>query len=170
MDARTGLGRFHNFRISNYNLMMDLIGHYERYPIDEILKLPDVKERVDIYFGYEEKFKDQIKKCAKVYDNLLVLDLRDEEVIYPGNRFMVYTLFPEGNISMHVMWGKKKQNVVFAVGKSIFNRTSKTNIGKLMLLYGGGGHANAGTCQIESDNADKVLKELIRKINAEEIQ
>jgi nanoRNase/pAp phosphatase (c-di-AMP/oligoRNAs hydrolase) len=170
MDARTGLGRFHDFRISNYHLMMDLIGYYEKYSIDEILQLPDVKERVDIYFEYEDKFKVQIKNCSKVFDRMVVLDLRDEEVIYPGNRFMIYTLFPECHISAHVMWGRKKQNVVFAVGKSIFNRTSKTNIGRLMLLYGGGGHMNAGTCQIGSDQADKVLRELIRKITAEEIR
>jgi nanoRNase/pAp phosphatase (c-di-AMP/oligoRNAs hydrolase) len=167
MDPRTGLGRFHEFRISNYNLMLDLIGYCEQYPIDKILQLPDVKERMDVYCEHEEKFKVQIQRCSKVYSNLVVLDLRDEELIYPGNRFMIYALFPECNISMHVMWGKKKQNVVFAVGKSIFNRTSKTNIGELMLLYGGGGHANAGTCQIDSDTADAVLQELIQKINAE---
>ncbi len=167
MDPRTGLGRFHDFRISNYNLMMDLIGYYEKHTIDEILELPDVKERVDIYSEHEENFKNQIKQCSTVYKNLVILDLREEEVIYPGNRFMIYALFPECNISMHIMWGKQKQNTVFAVGKSIFNRTSKTNIGELMLQYGGGGHASAGTCQVDADSADEVLKELIEKINAD---
>ena len=167
MDPRTGLGRFHDFRISNYNLMLDLIGHCQNYQVAEILQLPDVKERMDIYFEYQEKFKDQLKRCSKVYDNLVVLDLRDEDVVYPGNRFMIYALFPQCNISIHVMWGKQKQNTVFAVGKSIFNRTSKTNIGELMLIYGGGGHANAGTCQANTDQADDVLKELIEKITAQ---
>jgi nanoRNase/pAp phosphatase (c-di-AMP/oligoRNAs hydrolase) len=166
-DPRTGLGRFHDFRISNYNLMMDLIKHCEKHTIDEILALPDVKERVDIYREYEEKFKEQIKQNSKVHNNMVVLDLREEEVIYPGNRFMVYALFPDCNISIHLMWGKQKQNVVFAVGKSIFNRTSKTNIGELMLRYGGGGHANAGTCQAESEKVDEVLTELIEKIKAD---
>jgi len=167
MDPRTGLGRFHDFRISNYNLMMDLVGYCEKHTIDEILQLPDVKERVNIYLENEEKLKDQIRRCSKVYKNLAVLDLKDEEVIYPGNRFMIYALFPECNISIHAMWGRQKQNIVFATGKSIFNRTSKTNIGELMLQYGGGGHANAGTCQIDTDKADDTLKELIEKINAD---
>ena len=166
-DPRTGLGRFHDFRISNYNLMMDLIKHCEKHTIDEILELPDVKERLDIYREYEENFKEQIKQNSKVHNNMVVLDLREEKVIYPGNRFMVYALFPDCNISIHLMWGKQKQNVVFAVGKSIFNRTSKTNIGELMLKYGGGGHANAGTCQADSEKADELLTELIEKIKAD---
>ena len=166
-DPRTGLGRFHDFRISNYNLMMDLIGHFEKYTMDEILQLPDVKERVDIYFANEEKFKDQIKRCSKMSGNIVVLDVRDEKVVYPGNRFMIYALFPESNISIHLMWGKQQQNAVFAVGKSIFNRTSKTNIGELLLKYGGGGHANAGTCQTDIDKADEVLNELIERIKAD---
>ena len=167
MDARTGLGRFRNFRISNYNLMMDLIEYCKNHSIDEILNLPDVKERVELYFEHEEKFKEQIKRCSTVYKNLVVLDLRDEETIYPGNRFMIYALFPDCNISIHVLWGLKRQNTAFAVGKSIVNRTSHTNIGELMLQYGGGGHAAAGTCQIDNDKAEGVLKELIEKITAD---
>ncbi|AFZ06886.1 exopolyphosphatase-related protein [Oscillatoria nigro-viridis PCC 7112] len=164
MDARTGLGRFKEFTVSNYQLMMQLIDYCKNHTIDEILQLPDVKERVDLYFEQEEKFKEQIQRCAKVYNNLVVLDLRNEEVIYAGNRFVIYALFPQCNISIHVLWGLKQQNTVFAVGKSIFNKTSKTNIGELMLRYGGGGHQNAGTCQIENDKASQVLKELIAKI------
>ncbi|EGK84541.1 exopolyphosphatase [Microcoleus vaginatus PCC 9802] len=164
MDARTGLGRFKDFTVSNYQLMMQLIDYCKNHTIDEILQLPDVKERVDLYFDQEEKFKEQIQRCAQVYNNLVVLDLRNEEVIYAGNRFVIYALFPECNISIHVLWGLKQQNTVFAVGKSIFNKTSKTNIGELMLRYGGGGHQNAGTCQIENDKASKVLTELIAQI------
>ncbi|MEG3893720.1 MULTISPECIES: exopolyphosphatase [unclassified Microcoleus] len=164
MDARTGLGRFKEFTVSNYQLMMQLIDYCKNHTIEEILQLPDVKERVDLYFEQEEKFKEQIQRCAQVYNNLVVLDLRNEDVIYAGNRFVIYALFPECNISIHVLWGLKQQNTVFAVGKSIFNKTSKTNIGELMLRYGGGGHQNAGTCQIENDKASQVLKELIAQI------
>ncbi|MBD1922362.1 exopolyphosphatase [Microcoleus sp. FACHB-831] len=167
MDARTGLGRFKEFRVSNYQLMMQLIDYCKNHAIDEILELPDVRERVDLYMEQEEKFKDQLERCSKVYGNLVVIDLRNEPMIYAGNRFMLYALFPECNISIHQMWGLKQQNTVFAVGKSIFNRTSKTNIGELMLKYDGGGHANAGTCQIDNDKADDVLKELIAQINAD---
>ncbi len=122
MDARTGLGRFRNFRISNYNLMMQLIDYCKDNPIEKILQLPDVKERVDLYQELKPKFIEQLKRCSTIHKNLVVLDLRDEETIYPGNRFMIYALFPETNISIHVIWGFKKQNTVFAVGNSIINR------------------------------------------------
>ncbi len=164
MDARTGLGRFGDFRISNYNVMMDLIDYCKDHDIDDILKLPDVKERVEMYFEHDEKFKEQIKRCSTVHKNLVVLDLRKEDTIYVGNRFMIYALFPECNISTHVMWGLKKQNTVFAIGKSVLNRTSKTNVGELVLQYEGGGHANAGTCQIDNDKADSVLEKLINRM------
>ncbi len=166
MDARTGLGRFREFRISNYDLMMQLIDHCAEFQnIDEILELPDVKERVDLYREHEPLFKDQIKRCTRQYNNLVVLDLREEETIYCGNRFMIYALYPDSNISMHVIWGRQKQNTVFAVGKSILDRSSDTNVGALMLKYGGGGHHAAGTCQISNDECEKVHKELISEMS-----
>ena len=165
MDARTGLGRFRDFTISNYELMMKLIDYCTDHTIEEILQLPDVMERIDLYISMKNKSKEQIKKCATVHDNLVVLDLRDEETIYPTNRFMIYALFPECNISIHQMWGLKKQNVVFATGKSILKRDSNTNVGELCLKYGGGGHGAAGTCQVSKDRAEVVLSELIETIN-----
>jgi nanoRNase/pAp phosphatase (c-di-AMP/oligoRNAs hydrolase) len=167
MDARTGLGRFREFRISNYDLMMKLIDACIALPVADILRLPDVAERVELYDAHEENFKEQIQRCSTVHGNLVVLDLRGEETIYAGNRFVIYALFPQCNISIHAMWGLKKQNTVFATGKSIIDRSSKTNIGELMLRYGGGGHEAAGTCQVENDRADAVLGELIRQINAD---
>ncbi len=167
MDPRTGLGRFRNFRISNYNLMMELIDACKDKTIAEIMQMPDVKERVDLYFEQESLFKEQVNRCAKIHNNLLVLNLKDEETIYAGNRFMIYAMHPETNISIHVLWGLKQQNTVFAIGKSIVNRSSKTNIGELCLKYEGGGHENAGTCQVANDRADEVLQELIKKINTD---
>ncbi len=164
MDPRTGLGRFRNFRISNYQLMMDLIDCCKSMTIKQILELPDVKERVDLYFEHEEKAKEQIKRCSQVHKNLVILDLRQEDPIWPTNRFMLYALYPETNISIHILQGFRNQNTVFATGKSIVNRTSRTNIGPLMLKYGGGGHQNAGTCQIDHDKAPTVLQELIEAI------
>ena len=166
MDSRTGLGRFKNFRISNYQLMMHLIDYCITLSIDEILELPDVKERIVLYKKYEEAFKKQIRENSKVYKNLVVLDIRNVDIIYPGNRFMIYALFPEANISIHRMWGFKKQNQVFATGKSIFNKSSELDIGALMLKYGGGGHKNAGTCQISNEKADEVLEKLIEEITS----
>lgn len=167
MDARTGLGRFRDFRISNYALMMDLIKYCRNHGIDDILALPDVKERVDLYREHAEKAKEQILRCATVHKNLVVLDLRGEETIYATNRFMIYALFPQANISIHVMWGVQKQNTVFATGKSILDRSSRTNVGELMLQYGGGGHQAAGTCQVANDQADSILRDLAARINAD---
>jgi nanoRNase/pAp phosphatase (c-di-AMP/oligoRNAs hydrolase) len=164
MDSRTGLGRFRDFRVSNYQLMMDTIDYCHDHGIEDILELPDVKERTELFFKYQDEFKEQLQRCSTVHNNLVVLDLRDEEIIYPGNRFMIYALFPQTNISIHVLWGFQKQNTVFATGKSILDRSSKTDIGALMLKYGGGGHHAAGTCQIDNDKAEDVLKELIATI------
>ena len=166
MDSRTGLGRFKEFRVSNYQLMMDLINYCRTHGIEDILKLPDVIERVDLYFEHAAKAKAQLQLCTTVHHNVAVLDLRQEETIYAVNRFMIYALFPATNISIHVLWGVQKQNTVFAVGKSITNRSSQVNIGALMLAYGGGGHENAGTCQVANETATDVLQELIAKINA----
>lgn len=161
MDARTGLGRFHDFRISNYQLMMELIDKCKTLSIEDIIALPDVQERVKLYFEHEDKAKKQIRRCATVHGDLVVLDLRQEETIYATNRFTIYALFPDTNISIHVMWGLKRQNTVFAIGKSILNRTSDVNVGELCLTYGGGGHFNAGTCQVDNEDADEKLYEVI---------
>lgn len=167
MDSRTGLGRFREFTVSNYQLMMLLIDYCREHSIEQILQLPDVVERIELYNEHAPLFQDQIRRCAKVYKNLVVLDLRNESIIYSGNRFMIYAMYPETNISIHVLWGLKQQNTVFAIGKSILDRSSKTHVGILCLAYGGGGHANAGTCQVDNDDAEKVLSELVQKINAD---
>ena len=167
MDPRTGLGRFREFRISNYQLMMDLIDYCRDHEIEAILKLPDVVERSDLYLAHKSKFEDQIKRCSTVHKNLVVLDLRNEDTIYAGNRFMIYALYPQCNISIHVLWGFNRQNTVFATGKSIFDRNSKTNVGELMLKWGGGGHQAAGTCQIDNEKSTAVLQDLIEEITVD---
>ncbi|SDY88485.1 DHH family phosphoesterase [Tindallia californiensis] len=164
MDARTGLGRFRNFTISNYDLMMKLIDHCREYSVEEILQLSDVQERVKLYFEQQDLFKEMMKRCTKIEDNIIITDLKKEETIYAGNRFIVYAMYPECNISIQIMKGFRNQNTVMTVGKSIFNRSSKMNIGELLLRYGGGGHANAGTCQVAHEEAEKVLREIIEEI------
>ncbi|MBQ8965201.1 exopolyphosphatase [Ruminococcus sp.] len=165
MDARTGLGRFHDFRISNYELMMKLIDFCVDHSIEDVLKLPDVKERVDLYFEQQDMFKEQLKRITEIHDKVAVIDLRKEDVIYAGNRFMVYAMWPEIELSVHVAWGFKKQNTAVMIGKSIINRSSKFDIGQLCLSYGGGGHANAGTCQLDNDKIDGELPAIIDKLN-----
>ena len=166
MDPRTGLGRFREFRISNYELMMQLISFCMDHTIDEILELPDVKERVELYFEQAEAFKAQLRRIARVEGKVVVLDLRNEEIIHAGNRFMIYALYPEAEISIHVAWGFRKQNTAVMIGKSIVNKASGADIGELCLRYGGGGHRNAGTCQLENDRVDALLPEIIAALNA----
>jgi nanoRNase/pAp phosphatase (c-di-AMP/oligoRNAs hydrolase) len=166
MDSRTGLGRFRDFRVSNYQLMMQLIDTCQRYTVEEILQLQDVKERVELYHQQSEAFVEQLQRCTSLRGTVAVIDLRAEAVIHAGNRFVVYALYPACSVSAHVLWGKQRQNTVIALGKSILNRTSTADIGALMLSYGGGGHANAGTCQVPHHDADRVVEEVIGHLNA----
>ncbi len=168
MDPRTGLGRFREFRISNYQLMLALIDSCLELPIEEILASPDVAERVAFYRRHAEAAAEQIRRCCTVHGRVLVLDLRNEEIIYPTNRFLLYALHPQCRVSIHVLWGRGAQNTVFAVGRSIVDRCSRTDIGALMLIHGGGGHEAAGTCQIDNDRAEAVLAELVQTIAGSE--
>jgi nanoRNase/pAp phosphatase (c-di-AMP/oligoRNAs hydrolase) len=161
MDARTGLGRYRDYRISNYQLMEDLVTHCATMSIDQIMQLPDVAERVKRYFELNQDYVAMLKKHTKAHGNVIVTDLRDVQPIFPGNRFMVYALYPQQNISIWVVDGKEKQNCVFACGRSIVNRSSTVDIGSLMLKHGGGGHQAAGTCQVPYAQAGEVLRELI---------
>jgi len=162
MDSRTGLGRFRVFRISNYELMMQLIDAcMEHQNVEEILALPDVAERVVVYHEQYPMFVEQLRRISRQVDDIVVVDLRDEETIHAGNRFVVYALFPSSRISVHVIWGKQKLNTVLAVGKSILDRTSPVDVGSVMLRYGGGGHLAAGTCQVPHDEAERVLAEVV---------
>lgn len=166
MDSRTGLGRFREFRISNYQLMMQLIDEVLRHDsVERILATPDVVERVTLFTEQSELFVEQLRRCSTVMGDLVVVDLRDEEVIYAGNRFMVYALFPQCRVSAHVIWGRAKQNTVLAVGKSILDRTSPVDIGAIMLEHGGGGHHAAGTCQVPHEQAEYVLRQIAVTVN-----
>ena len=164
MDPRTGLGRFRNFRISNYQLMEELIDWCRSKTIDEILNLPDVKERIDLYNEQTEKFFEMVLKHTIVKDNVIISDLRGLETIYTGNRFMIYSLYPEQNLSVWIVSGKGGQGCSAAVGYSVLNRTAKLDVGSLMLKYGGGGHKVVGTCQFKTEEMDEKLELLIKDI------
>ena len=168
LDPRTGLSRFAEFAIPNDQLMKDMMLYCRHHPVEEILKIPDVEERVHVYEFNEEFFELQIRRCAAVHTKLVIVDLRNEETIYPGNRFTVYAAFPACNISIQVLpFADDPSLTVLATGKSILDRTSKTNIGSLMLEYGGGGHDAAGTCRVPNADVDRVLGELTQRINAD---
>ena len=157
MDPRTGLGRFKDYRISNHALMKDMIGYCRTLKIDEILLVPDVKERVARYFAQEKAYQAMLQAHSRVDGNILVTDLRQVEEILSGNRFLEYALWPDQNVSLRVLWGREKQNVVVTVGHSILDRSCMSDVGSLMLQYGGGGHRQVGTCQVETAKADQVI-------------
>jgi nanoRNase/pAp phosphatase (c-di-AMP/oligoRNAs hydrolase) len=154
--------------VSNYQLMMTLIRACRELSVDEIMQLPDVAERVALYREHAAPFQAQLRRCSQLIGCVVILDLRGEELIYAGNRFMIYALFPHAKVSVHVLWGKQKQNTVLAVGKSIVDRSSIANIGELMLCFAGGGHRNAGTCQVDHDMAEHILKVVVAALNATE--
>jgi nanoRNase/pAp phosphatase (c-di-AMP/oligoRNAs hydrolase) len=164
MDPRTGLGRFHNFRISNYDLMKLLARACREKSIDEILALPDVKERIDLYNQQEKLFREMIEKHAKVEGSALIIDLRGLETVHVGNRFLIYTMFPEQSISIFIVDGRNRQNCAITVGYSIINRNATVNVGSLLLKYGGGGHIQVGTCQVDYDDADRVIREIVEAV------
>jgi len=161
MDPRTGLGRFREFRVSNYQLMEDLIESVRVEKIEDILEKPDIAERIEMYFEQDALFRGMIEKQTRIEENIIITDLRGIEPIYTGNRFLIYSLYPEQNISMWIVDGRNKQNCSIAVGHSIINRTSNTDVGTLLLKYGGGGHRQVGTCQVSYDDADRVIAELV---------
>jgi nanoRNase/pAp phosphatase (c-di-AMP/oligoRNAs hydrolase) len=167
MDPRTGLGRYRDYRISNYQLMEDLVEQCRNRPINEILQLPDVKERLDRYYEQTNLFKEMVKARAHQDGNVVVMDLREQQEIYSGNRFVIYTMFPTANISLQIMWGVNRQNVVISCGHSVTNRTSNTDVGRLMLDYGGGGHRQVGTCQVPASELDGTLAAIVERIHAD---
>lgn len=166
-DPRTGLGRFREFRISNYQLMEELINHLRNYSIEEILAFPDVAERVALYKEQTLLFKEMILKNTKIDGNVIITDLRDVSPIYTGNRFLIYSMFPEQNVSLWIVDGKQKQNVSIACGYSIINRSCQVDIGSLMLKNGGGGHKMVGTCQVPYDDANKIIVELLNTLKGD---
>lgn len=169
IDARTGLGRFHDFRVSNYDLMLELIDYcLDDNNIDSIMHFPDLQDRINLYFSQSMNFKHQLDRLTKLYGDVAVIDLREEDIVYAGNRFMIYAMFPTARISIHIAWGYQKKTIKVMIGKSIFNKSSNVDIGEICSKYGGGGHKNAGTCQISLDQANLTLKKIIETCNTME--
>jgi len=161
MDPRTGLGRFKNFTISNYDLMKDLALACSQKNIEDIMDMPDLKERENVYFEQAKLFRDMLEKIIHVDGNVIFADLRGRDPIHAGNRFLMYTMFPEQDISVWVVDGRNKQNCAITVGYSVVNHSAKVDVGSLLLKYGGGGHHQVGTCQVPYNDADKIIAEII---------
>ncbi|MDR2503538.1 MAG: exopolyphosphatase [Deltaproteobacteria bacterium] len=164
MDPRTGLGRYHDYRISNHQLMLDMIGYCSEKSAEEILRIEDVKERTDRYFAQQKDFMDMLSRCSRQEDNVLLIDLRNEPEIFSGNRFTAYAMYPETNVSVQVIWGLKQQNVVITVGHSILKHGCAADVGRLMLSHGGGGHFQVGTCQVPTAKAEQSIKGIVQAL------
>ena len=164
LDPKTGFNRFHEFSITNEQLIRSLVDSWNGEPIEEILKRPEIQERILMYHTYQEHFIEQIKRCALVHKNVVIVDFTQEEIVYPGNRFMVYALYPQCDLSLFIQKENISDKVTFSVGRSILKKTSPVNVGELMLKYNGGGHAGAGTCQSDLTHSDKVKLDLMGDI------
>ncbi len=167
MDPRTGLGRFRDFRVSNLDLMAALLDACSRLTVEEVLELPDVQERVELYQQHQDAFRQMLLAHTRTDDNVIITDLRGVDPIYAGNRFMIYSLFPGQNVSLWVVDGRAKQNVSIAVGYSILNRSCDSDIGSLCFHFGGGGHRQVGTCQVSYEDADRVISEIATTLRVE---
>lgn len=161
MDARTGLGRYRDYKISNYQLMEKLVDLCSVKTVEEIIEDSDVQERVKRYFELDAQFKAMLQQYTRTEGNVIVTDLRGVEEIFPGNRFLIYALYPEQNVSLWIVDGFKKQNVAVACGHSIIHKTCTTHVGHLMREYGGGGHEAAGTCQVPYETADESIQAIV---------
>jgi nanoRNase/pAp phosphatase (c-di-AMP/oligoRNAs hydrolase) len=164
LDPQTGLGRFKDFQVSTNDLIKILSRLCSTEDIEDILARPAVKERVDLYLEQERSFDDQIRRCVSIYKDLLVIDLRGESIIYAGNRFRAYALYPSTNISMQITLDIARKIIVLSVGQSIINRSSKIDIGDVMRQYGGGGHANAGSCQIDEKDFESIKSAIVDRL------
>lgn len=164
MDPRTGLDRVGRFAISHDQFMKDMMLYCRNHPVEDIVKIRDVEERLRTYSAHEEKFEMQLKRCSEIHGKLIVIDFRGENMLYAGNRFMVYGLYPECNISLSVIPGIEPGKTLISVGKSILDRSSAVNVGSLMLQYGGGGHPQVGTCRVDDADVDRVVAELVSAI------
>jgi len=159
IDSRTGLGSFEQY-------FHKLVKWLQMMSIREVLEQPEVKERVQRIRSEQEDFRRLLQRNSFQLQNVVVTDLREIERLPAGNRFLIYTLFPETNVSLRVHWGPAHQSVIAAVGHSIFNRTCKTSVGELMSRYGGGGHRGAGTCVLPIDSAAEAIDEILFELQA----
>lgn len=159
IDSRTGLGKFEGY-------FSKLVEWLKTMSIQEVLEQPIVKERVERIRREQEDFKRLIQRNSFQLNNVVVTDLREVERLPAGNRFLIYTLFPDTNVSLRVHWGPSHNSVIAAVGHSIFNRTCKTSVGDLMSRYGGGGHQGAGTCVLPLDSAADAIDEILFELQA----
>ena len=164
-DPRTGLGYKRSFRISNFELMQNLPELLRLKTAEEILALPDYQERIQVYHEETSKFKTLLTRHSRIEGEAILIDFQGIDEIPAGNRFLEYVLYPDQNISIRLVDGKNKEFAMISVGHSIINRTSTVDVGSMVLKYGGGGHKQVGTCQVQYDQVDRIVGEMLLVIN-----
>jgi nanoRNase/pAp phosphatase (c-di-AMP/oligoRNAs hydrolase) len=154
IDGRTGIGKFKDY-------FMNLVDWLKEMTVDEVLQQPEVAERIELMKKSNAAFLEILKENSVMDGNVVVTDFRSVEKVPVGNRFLVYTLFPEANVSVRLQWGPNREFVATTLGHSIFNRTSKANCGEICGKFGGGGHKGAGAVPLKSDSADQKVAEIV---------
>jgi hypothetical protein len=156
LDPRTGMARYRDY----FKRVLDLVKAHPNDP-DAVLADPDVAERVAILRDQQWSFMEHLIETSRSDANVIISDVRRLKDAPLGNRFFIYTLFPEANVSLRIADGANNVFNSIQVGHSIFNRTCKTSVGALMDHFGGGGHFGAGTCQPATADAERVLGEIV---------
>jgi oligoribonuclease NrnB/cAMP/cGMP phosphodiesterase (DHH superfamily) len=164
IDPRTGLSEATDFKITNEQFVRNMIQYCRTMTVEEILKIPDVQERAQRYNEQQILFKDMLRRCTTFDRNVVLTNLLNEDTVYCGNRFIVFASHPDQNIEIRLGWDKEKRNVNIQCGHSILNRTSKTNVGKLMYKYGGGGHGKVGSCRVPVDKWQETTTEILEQM------
>ncbi len=167
LDGRTGLNALSKFTLPNEQLMFELMTYCRHNPIEEILALPDILERVNAYRYHKEFAERQLVERSRIVDKTVVTDFRDLDKVFAVNRFLIYAIYPNTNLSATLRPAPRSGYVEIAIGKSIFDRSSSINVGSMLLAYGGGGHAAAGTCQVPAAKADETLDKILSQVAVE---
>ena len=160
IDPRTGLGKWKDY-------FLNMVEWLREKNLTQILSLDDVQDRATTVIRQQEACLQAFRQYSRREANMVITDFRDLDEVPPGNRFLVYALYPKANVSIRIFWGRQKEKVVVAVGHSIFNRTCEVDVGKLLRDYGGGGHRGAGTCQFDTSQADDKITELLARLRNE---
>jgi nanoRNase/pAp phosphatase (c-di-AMP/oligoRNAs hydrolase) len=157
IDSRSGIGRFKEYFVK-------LVEWLKTMPLEEVLSQPEVTERVDLLKKNNAAFLDILKENSKQDGNVTITDFRSLEKIPIGNRFLIYTIFPDSNVSVRIQWGPDKKFVSVTLGHNIFNRMSRSNCGKICSDYGGGGHKGAAACPLDSEKAEHQIAEIVQRL------
>jgi oligoribonuclease NrnB/cAMP/cGMP phosphodiesterase (DHH superfamily) len=140
-------------------------------PLEDVLRDPEVSRRCQQIRDEQEQLRKLLLARTTMKRNVIYVDLRGIDEIPDGNRFLIFTLFPQGNIQVKVADDKQRENTTsISVGYNIFNSTSNVNVGELLSHYGGGGHKVVGSCRVPTDQADQAIREIVAAVVESERQ